>query len=154
MPVQMNEHIGRQLIELDFPRRVVIQMLSKAPVAEIAKQQKPALQVPGKDLGRRESDRGEPLRHRDEWPNILVVRRSVHEDCGALPQDDPEVAAKRRVPRERQDIGSLPSAGGKELKRMGRRNHSGGHRPCHEGGTSAVKRLAPPSANSRVSPSA
>jgi hypothetical protein len=39
MLVQMDQHVGRQLVQFAFPRRIVIEEFAQAPVAEIAEQQ-------------------------------------------------------------------------------------------------------------------
>ena len=65
--------------------------------------------------------------------------RRVHQHRASLALDHAEIAAERRIAGQRQDFRALPPARGKELRRIGRRFHLGGHRPSHDGGTSAVK---------------
>ena len=98
---------------------------------------------------RAQADRCQPFGDRDERPRILVRRRRVHQHRAAVAVDDAEIAAERRIAGERQDLGALPTR-----KRQGIQGHAaggihrGGHRPSHDGGTSAVKILSPSGAKS------
>src|SRR5205823_5549567 len=81
--------------------------------------------------------------------------RRVHQHGGAIAVDHAKIAAEGSVARERKDPGSSPAASGKEIWRVGRRSHRGGHRPSHDGGAFAVKILSPfsPKRNDRRSAS-
>ena len=155
MLVQVDEDVGRKLVKLPLPPRIVVQELPQSPVPEIGEQEQSLVEVARKDLGRTEADRGEPFGDRDERTGVLVRRRRIHQDRGSIPLDDSEIAAERRVPGQRQDLGSRPAARSKEFRSMGRRFHLGGHRPSHDGGTLAVKILSPsdPNSSDRVSAS-
>ena len=87
----------------------------------------------------------QPFGDRDERPRVLVRRRRIHQHRRAALADHPEIAAERGVAGKRLDPRSGPAAGCEEFGRMRGRNHRGGHRPSHDGGTWAVKRRAPAS---------
>ena len=52
MLVEMDQHIGRKLVKLPLPLRVLVEIFAQPPIAEIAEQQQAAVEVAGQDLGR------------------------------------------------------------------------------------------------------
>ena len=141
MLMQMDEHVGRQLVELPLPVGRQVERLAQPVVAEIAEQQQSAGQVAGDDLGRAESDRDQPFGDRDERPRVLVRWRSVHQhSLVTIAAQDPEITAEGGVAGQRLDPGLGPAAGCEKISNGFGWFHRGGHRPSHAAGTSAVKR--------------
>ena len=145
MPVQVNQDIRRKRVQVALPLRIFVEDLAQPPVAEIGEQKQALVHVAREDLRGAEPHRRQPFGDCDERPRVLVRRRRIHQHRGAVALDHTEVAAERRIARKRQDLRSRPPARGKEFMRIRRRNHRGGHRPSHDGGTFAVKRRAPAS---------
>ena len=50
MLVEMDQHIGRKLVKLPLPLRILVEILAQPPVAEVAEQQQAAVEVAGQDL--------------------------------------------------------------------------------------------------------
>ena len=80
MPVQMDEHVGRELVQLALARRIVVKIFAKPPVAEIAQQEQPALHVARENL---RAPSGPACASHSatatNGPHVLVLRRCVHE---------------------------------------------------------------------------
>src|SRR6185369_3518299 len=140
----MDQQVRGEFIQLALTLRVRIQYFLQASAAEVAKQEQPLREVPGEDFRRAETGADQPLGNCNERPWVLMRRRRVHQHGAALAMDDAKVSAERSVSRERQNLGPFPAGSGKEIRSMRWRNHWGGHRPSHDGGTLAVKILAPP----------
>ena len=77
--VQVDEHVGRKLVQLALAARVLIEIFAQPPIAEIAEQQQALVEIAREDLRRAQADRGEPLGDGDERPRVLVRRRRVHQ---------------------------------------------------------------------------
>ena len=55
MPVEVDQHVGRKLVQFALARRVVVESFAQPPVAEIAEQQQAPVEVAGEDLAARSS---------------------------------------------------------------------------------------------------
>ena len=124
MAVKLYQHVGCKFVQLALAPGVRVERLAQSRAAEVAEKQQPFVQVAGEDLRRAEASADQPFGDGDERPRVLVRWRRVHQDCAAIAVDDPKIAAKRRIARQRQNFRSLPAAGGKEIGRMLGRLHS------------------------------
>ena len=62
MAVKMDEHIGRELVQLALAIRVSVERLAQPRAAEIAEQQQPLVEIAGKDVRRAQATRRPAIR--------------------------------------------------------------------------------------------
>ena len=72
--VKMDENVGRQFVELALPRRIAVEKLAKAPIAEVAKQEETAVNIARENFRSRKTRLDKPLRDGNKWPHILMLR--------------------------------------------------------------------------------